>query len=94
MIVHLARHEGGTVVVERIDTPVVFDGGQPVERVFVEFPLDGRQVTARIVKVLPHDPEGEPIIEAELVDRSALDAESENTLAHLPPRQDDFCADF
>jgi len=94
MIVHLARHEGGTVVVERIDTPVVFDGGQPVEGVFAEFSLGGRQATARIIKVLPHDPGGEPIIEVELVDRAALDAESANTLAHLPPREDDFSADF
>jgi hypothetical protein len=89
MIVNLVHRDGDTVVAERIDGPVVFDGGQPAEGVLVEFPLGGGQATARILKVLPQDAEDEPVIEVELIDREALDAESGATLANLPP-EDDF----
>jgi hypothetical protein len=89
MIVNLVHREGDTVVAVRIDGPVVFDGGQPVEGVLVEFPVDGRQVTARILKVLPHDADDEPAIDVELIDREVLDAEAEITRANLP-RKDDF----
>jgi hypothetical protein len=93
MIVNIVHRDGDIAVAERIDGPVVFDGGQPVEGVLVEFPFDGRQVTARILKVLPHDAEDEPAIEVELIDRETLDAEAEITLARLPAK-DDFTTEL
>jgi len=93
MIVNMVHREGETVVAERIDGPVVFDGGQPVEGVLVEFPFEGRQVTARILKVLPHDSDDEPALDVELIDRAALDAESAVTLANLPPK-DEFTTEL
>jgi len=93
MIVNLARGAGDSTVLERIDIPVTFEGGQAQEGILVRFPLEGREVTARIVKVLPHDPDGEPVIEVALIDQEALDAESEITLATLPAK-DDFTTEL
>jgi hypothetical protein len=84
MIVNLARRDSDAMVLERLETPVTFEGGQAQENVLVVFPLNGRDVTARVVRVLPDDPSGEPAIEVALVDRTAIDAASEETLAHLP----------
>ena len=86
MIVNLMRRMGDSVVVEQIDSPVIFEGGQPQEGVLTTFALDGREVTGRIVKVEPHDLDGEPVIEVELVDTAALDVQSEITLSRLPPK--------
>ena len=88
MIVNLTRHEGDTIVDERIDCPLVFDGGQAVEGVLVEFELHGRPVTGRIRKVLPHGADDDPALDVVLIDREALDAQSEITLANLPPKDD------
>jgi hypothetical protein len=93
MIVNLARRIGDETVLERIDSPVTFEGGQAQEGVLVGFLLDGRDVTARIVKVLPHDPDGEPAIEVMLVDQKVLDFEAKVTLARLPP-EDDFTTEI
>lgn len=93
MIINLVRHVGDGVVLERTDVPVTFDGGQAQEGVVVTFPLDGREVHGRIVKVLPHDPDGEPSIEVELIDQDRLDDASEIILANLPPK-DDFSTDI
>jgi hypothetical protein len=93
MIVHLAHGEGDDNVLERIDEPVLFEGGQPQIGVLVSFPFRGREVTARIVGILPPEPNGEPIIEVELIDKQALDAQSEITLARLLPK-DDFRTDI
>jgi hypothetical protein len=93
MIVHLARRDGGAIVLERIEEPVMFEGGQAQEGVLVTFPLDGEAVKARIIKVLPHDPEAEPAIEVELIDEERLDAASLTTLANLPPK-DDFTTEL
>jgi hypothetical protein len=93
MIVNLTRRMGDSVVVEQVDSPVMFEGGQPQEGVLTTFALDGQQVTGRIVKVGPSDPDGEPVIEVELVDTAALDVQSEITLSRLPPK-DDFTTDI
>jgi|HubBroStandDraft_6_1064221.scaffolds.fasta_scaffold2410081_1 hypothetical protein len=91
MIVNLARHVGDEIVLERLDEPVMFEGGQAQIGVLVSFPFEGREVTARIVDVRPHD--SDPVIEVELIDKEALDVESEMTLAGLPPK-DDFGTDI
>jgi hypothetical protein len=93
MIVNLARRDGDAVVLERIEAPVTFEGGQAQENVLVLFPLDRQNVTARVVRVLPDDPSGAPAIEVALVDQAAIDAASEETLANLPPR-DDFTTEL
>jgi hypothetical protein len=93
MIVNLARRVGDNIVLERIDSPVTFEGGQAQEDVLITFPLEGSEVTARITKVLPHDPEGEPAIEVELVDQKVLDVASEVALSRLPA-EDDFTTEI
>jgi hypothetical protein len=89
MLVNLAHRVGDTLVVEQIDEPVDFEGSGAQEGVLVTFPLEGREVTGRIIKVLEPsagDPTAEPVIEVELIDRDVLDAESQVTLARLPPK--------
>jgi hypothetical protein len=89
MLVNLAHRVGDALVVEQIDEPVDFEGSGAQEGVLVTFPLNGREVTGRIVKVIApsaDDPTAEPVIEIELVDRERLDVESEVTLANLPPK--------
>ena len=93
MIVNLMRRVGDSVVVEPLDSPVTFDGGQAQEGVLATFPLEGREVTGRIVKVWPDEANGEPVIDVELVDTAALDAESAVTLSQLPPK-DDFTTEI
>lgn len=91
MLVDLARRNGDTLVVERIEAPVDFEGSGAQEGVLVTFPLAGREVTGRIIRVVAPDaekPDAEPIVEIELVDRAALDAESVIALANLPPKSD------
>jgi hypothetical protein len=89
MLVNLAHRVGDAMVIEQIDEPVDFEGSGAQEGVLVSFPLEGREVTGRIIKVVEpssDDPTAEPVIEVELVDRDALDAESEIALARLPPK--------
>jgi len=96
MIVNLARPEGDGVVMEQIDVPVDFEGSGAQPGVLVTFPLDGGEVTGRIIRVdaaAADAPDGELAIDVELVDRAALDAASEVTLARLPPK-DDFRTDI
>ncbi|HXC28860.1 MAG TPA: hypothetical protein VNV38_12965 [Stellaceae bacterium] len=88
MIVNLTHRSGDTVVLERIEAPVTFEGGQAQENVLVIFPLNGENVTARVVRVLPDDPSGEPAVEVALVNQTAIDAASAETLARLPPKDD------
>jgi hypothetical protein len=93
MLVNLTRSDGDTTVTERIEAPVDFEGSGAQEGVLVNFPLDGRDVTGRITRVLAptaDQPDAEPAIDVTLIDREALDVESEITLAELPPRKDEF----
>ena len=96
MIVNLARPEGDGVVIEQIDVPVDFEGSGAQPGVLVTFPLDGRDVTGRIIRVdtaAADAPDGELAIDVELIDRGALDAASEITLSRLPPK-DDFTTEI
>lgn len=93
MIVNFSRRDGDSAVLERIETPVTFEGGQAQEGVLVVFPLDGENVMARVIRVLPDDPSGEPAIEVALVDQAAIDAASAETLARLPAK-DDFTTEL
>jgi hypothetical protein len=93
MIVNLVRRDGDAMVLERIEAPVTFEGGQAQEGVLVLFSLDRQNVTARVIRVLPDDPSGAPAIEVALVDQAAIDAASAETLAHLPPK-DDFTTEL
>lgn len=86
MIVNLARRDGDAVVLDQIEAPVTFEGGQAQEGVLVLFPLDGQNVTARVIRLLPDDPSGAPAIEVALVDQAAIDAASAETLAQVPPK--------
>ena len=89
MLVNLARQDGDALVIEQVDEPVDFEGSGAQEGVLVTFPLEGRDVTGRIIKVIEpsaDDPSAEPVIEVELVDRETLDSESKVTLANLPPK--------
>jgi hypothetical protein len=91
MLVDLARREGDKLVVERIEAPFDIEGSVTEEGVLVTFPLDGRDVTGRIIRV--SEPragmsDAEAVIEVELVDRETLDAEAGNTLTNLPPKGD------
>jgi hypothetical protein len=88
MIVNLARHDGDSIVLERIDGDLFFEGGDAQVGVLATFDLDGEQVTGRIVKVSPEDLFDEACVDIELVDMAALDAEAEITLANLPPDND------
>lgn len=95
MIINLARRDGDAIVMERINAPADFEGSGAQEGVLVTFPLEGSEVTGRIIRVIPttDEPDAEPAIDVELVDRAALDAESEITLAQLPPK-DDFTTEI
>jgi hypothetical protein len=96
MIINLVRRDGDATVVEQIDAPVDFEGSGAQLGVLVTFPLDGRDVTGRIIRVdaaALGASDDEPAIDIELVDRAVLDAESEIALAHLPPK-DDFTTDI
>jgi len=92
MIVNMARRDGGSVVMERVDGDFLFEGGAAQEGVLVTFELDGRQVTGRIVSVSPDSPDdgvgAGPVVEIELIDEEAHDVESEMTLANLPQDHD------
>ena len=92
MLVNLIHRDGGSRVIERIDEPVEFEGSGAQEGVLVTFPLEGRDVTGRIIEVVAAS-FAEPAIEVELVDRDALDAEAVVTLANLP-RKDDFSTEL
>jgi hypothetical protein len=93
MIVKIMRRDGDNLVAERAAAPVMFQGGAAQEGVLITFPLEDREVTARIVKVWPDDADGEPVIEVELIDQERLDVESRSTLADLPPK-DEFTTDI
>jgi hypothetical protein len=92
MIVNLARRDGDTLTLERIDGDLFFEGGDAQIGVLATFMHGGEQVTGRIVNVVrplsgaPGD--GEPVVDIELVDVAVLDAEAQITLANLPPDND------
>jgi hypothetical protein len=92
MIVNLARRDGDSIVSERIDGDLFFEGGGAQVGVLVTFGLHGEQVTGRIIKVSPLSlddaPDEGPVIDLELIDEAAHDVESEITLANLPPEND------
>ncbi|MFZ2008194.1 MAG: hypothetical protein WB697_20870 [Stellaceae bacterium] len=95
MIINVARRDGDAIVMERIEAPADFEGSGAQEGVLVIFPLEGNEVTGRIIRVIPaaDEPDAEPEIDVELVDRAALDVESEIALAQLAPK-DDFTTDI
>jgi hypothetical protein len=92
MIVNLLRRAGDTMVLERLEGGVTFEGGEAQEGVLATFKLDGRDVTGRIINISEFSPsddgDGEPLIAIEEIDREAHDAASERVLAELPPRND------
>lgn len=89
MIVNLARRDGDTVVMERIDGDLVFEGGQVQEGVLVRFPLDGGEVTGRIIKVSSSgDSAAETVVAIELIDEQIQDTGAQVALENLPPGDD------
>jgi hypothetical protein len=87
MIVNLARRVGDSVVLERIDGDLLFEGGAAQEGVLATFQLDDRELTGRVINVADR-PDEETVVEIELVDQVTQDAEGEITRANLPPGDD------
>ena len=96
MIVNVVRRAGDSAVLERIDGDLLFEGGAAEEGVLATFQLDGREVTGRVIRVLPADAavDAESSIEIELIDEEGHDIDSEITLANLPPDKDEFTTDI
>jgi hypothetical protein len=92
MIVNLARRAGDSVVLERIEGDLLFEGGEAQEGVLVTFERDGREVTGRVIHVAPtpsaDDPDAGLVIEVELVDDLTKDQGGEIARANLPPGDD------
>ena len=91
MIVNVMRRTGDSMVLERVDSDLFFEGGAAEQGVLATFQLDGEQVTGRIVRVL--DSAGgaadtESIADIELIDEADHDLETEVTRANLPPAND------
>jgi hypothetical protein len=87
MIVNLARRVGDSVVLERIDGDLLFEGGAAQEGVLATFQLEDRELTGRVINVA-NGPDEETVIEIELIDQVTQDAEGEITRANLPPGDD------
>jgi hypothetical protein len=87
MIVNLVRHVGDNIVLERIDGNLLFEGGAAQEGVLATFQLDDRELTGRVINVV-EEPDEETVVEIELIDQAAQDAEGEITRANLPPDDD------
>jgi hypothetical protein len=92
MIVNVVRRTGDSVVLERVDGDLLFEGGAAEEGVLATFQLDGREATGRVVRVLPAESgaaaDADSVVELELIDEAGHDLESEVTLANLPPGSD------
>jgi hypothetical protein len=88
MIVNVMRRTGDSVVLERVDRDLFFEGGAAEEGVLATFQLDGREVTGRIVRVLDGAGGGEAIVDVELIDEADHDFGTEVTRANLPPPND------
>jgi hypothetical protein len=90
MLIDLIRRGmGDTLAFERIEaSPVDFEGGAAEEGVLVNFALDGRAVTGRIIRVYDSADGTEQVIEVEPINENVHDRDSEETLAHLPPGDD------
>jgi hypothetical protein len=91
MIVNVMRRTGDSVVLERVDSDLFFEGGAAEEGVLATFQLDGRQVTGRIVRVLDGAggaADAEAVVDLELIDEAGHDLETEVTRANLPPAND------
>jgi hypothetical protein len=92
MIVNLARRVGDSVVLERIEGDLLFEGGDAQEGVLVTFEHEGREVTGRVINVAPSPSDADsaagPVIEVELIDASTLDIGGEIARANLPPGDD------
>jgi len=87
MIVNLARRVGDSVVLERIDGDLLFEGGAAQEGVLATFQLDDRELTGRVINVADR-PDEETVVEIELIDQVTQDAGGEITRANLPPGDD------
>ena len=87
MIVNLARRVGDSVVLERIDGDLLFEGGAAQEGVLATFQLDDREFTGRVINVADR-PDEETVVEIELIDQVTQDAGGEITRANLPPGDD------
>jgi hypothetical protein len=92
MIVNLVRRAGDTMVQERIDSDLLFEGGDAQEGVLVTFEHEGREITGRVVHVGKAPPENDPgaglVIEVELIDNLTQDLGGEVARANLPPDND------
>ena len=88
MIVNLVQRDGDGIVLERIDGDLFFEGGDAQLGVLATFRLDGELYTGRIVRVSPTTLFDEASVDIELIDEAAHDAESQITLASLPPDND------
>jgi hypothetical protein len=91
MIVNVMRCTGDSVVLERVDSDLFFEGGAAEEGVLATFRFDGREVTGRIVRVFDSadgDADAESSVDIELIDEADHDLETEVTRANLPPPND------
>ena len=88
MIVNLARPSGDGMTLERIETDVLFEGGEPHENVLATFSLKGREITGRVIEVshsMPDDVGSELMVTIEPVDLLGEDAEAVEALNSLAP---------
>jgi hypothetical protein len=88
MIVNLVQRDGDGVVLERLDGNLFFEGGDAQIGALATFSLNGELYTGRVVHVAPATLLDEPSVDIELIDVAAHDAESQITLASLPPGND------
>jgi hypothetical protein len=87
MIVNLTRRVEDSVVLDRIHGDLLFEGGAAEKGVLATFQLDNRELTGRVINVTD-EPDQETVVEIELIDQVAQDAEGEITRANLPPGGD------
>ena len=88
MIVNLARPSGDGTTLERIETDVLFEGGEPHEGVLATFSAHGREITGRIIEVshlVPDDVGSELVVTVEPVDMMREDVEALQALNSLAP---------
>ena len=88
MIVNLARPSGDDARLERIESDVLFEGGEPHENVLATFSVKGHEITGRVIEVshsVPGDVGSELIVTIEPIDLLSEDAEAIEALNSLAP---------
>ncbi|MBV8779253.1 MAG: hypothetical protein JO032_13295 [Alphaproteobacteria bacterium] len=92
MVVNFARCVGDTIVQERIEGDLLFEGGDAQQGVLVTFRHGGREITGRVVSVGAAPPEDDPeaglVIEVEAIDNETQDLGGEVARINLPPDDD------